>query len=345
MLLYLHIPFCSSRCGYCAFASSVLPDSFHASYMQALGIQLAHELESLEGRIKSVYIGGGTPSLVDSALFVPLFERFLPYVEAGAEMSIEANPNSLSAAWLSDMRALGVNRLSLGVQSFLDDKLAYLEREHRAGEVERAIESAREAGFENLSIDLIYDTPLDTPKRLKEEIARASSLPVSHLSAYSLTLEEGSRFFAQGKESPSEESLAHFVREELASAGFCQYEVSSYARGAKSRHNLGYWRAQDYIGAGAGAVGCRAGERYYPSREVKRYIADPLARQVERLNEEDRRLERLFLGLRSEVGIDPCDANQEKLAILLEEEKVREVEGRIIALDYFLADEIALFLG
>ncbi|CAE10747.1 radical SAM family heme chaperone HemW [Wolinella succinogenes] len=346
MLLYFHIPFCASKCGYCAFDSRSAPSSWHAPYMQALLVALKSELAKLkEERIESVYFGGGTPTLLDSHLFEPLFERFSPYLSKEAEITIEANPRSLTPSWAERMHSFGVNRVSLGVQSFERKKLAWLERDHGEGEIERAMESLLKARIKHISIDLIYDTPLDSPTLLSKEIQRASTLPIDHLSAYSLTLEEGSRFFAKGQKGMEGESYASLVRERLGEDGFVQYEVSNYARGYRSSHNLGYWMAKDYIGVGAGAVGCLGGVRYYPAKEIERYIKEPLWREEEPLSHEDKRLERLFLGLRSEVGIAPHEANRSKLELLLSGGKVREERGRILANDLFLADEIALYLS
>ncbi|MGP1580581.1 MAG: radical SAM family heme chaperone HemW [Wolinella sp.] len=349
MLLYIHIPFCSHKCGYCSFASLPASKDLHAPYVRALCAQLEWELERFCARkqkITSVYIGGGTPSLIDSSLFAPLFERFSPFLDSCAEITIEANPLSVNLAWATNMRALGVNRVSLGVQSFFSDKLLWLERDHEVGAISRAIDSLQEAGIAQLSIDLLYDTPFDTRERLAQEIERACEFPIGHISAYSLTLEEGSRFYARGvKSGESSPKNAQFVREKLAEKGFTQYEVSNYTKDHISRHNLGYWESCEYIGVGAGAIGRIGSVRYAPHRDFKRYIAEPLWRENEYLSEEDLRFERLFLGLRSCVGINKKGLDKAKLTALVNENKVRENGDKIVASDYFLADEIALYLS
>ncbi|MGP1449555.1 MAG: radical SAM family heme chaperone HemW [Wolinella sp.] len=358
MLLYIHIPFCAHKCGYCAFTSLRAPTKVHAKYMQALQKQLKSELLGISdlgiSTLESIYIGGGTPSVVDSQKYAGIFELLAPFITPATEVNIEANPNSLDMRWCEDMRAFGVNRLSLGVQSFFEDKLRFLEREHSRYDIENALRLVKQAGIKHVSIDLLYGTPLDSRERLASEVALSSALEIDHLSAYSLTLEEGSRFYSrlEGgdfraglKFAQNEESQGEFIREKLAESGFYQYEVSNFARPYKSHHNLGYWESKEYLGVGAGAIGRVGGVRYAPHKELECYISEPLWREEECLSDEDLRFERLFLGLRSCVGIDRNDAKESKLAMLLEAGKVRYKHGKIVANDYFLADEIALYLA
>ena len=197
--LYLHIPFCDSKCGYCAFNSKTNKDHLKLLYMQKLAMYLHDKLtslqEDLDVQIASVYIGGGTPSVVEAYLYADVFKEFSPFLKSGAEISVEANPNHLSLEWLRTMRTFGVNRLSLGVQSFDAKKLAFLEREHDNKNTFLAIEYAQNAGFDNLSIDLIYGTPLCSESLLENELNIAVNLPLSHISAYHLSLDPGSRFY------------------------------------------------------------------------------------------------------------------------------------------------------
>jgi oxygen-independent coproporphyrinogen-3 oxidase len=197
LLLYLHIPFCDSKCHYCAFNSYTDRFGLREAYMQAAAAQLRHDLTRYEiapGSIETLFIGGGTPSTVPPGLYASFFETVAPYLAAEAEISTEANPNSATFEWLAGMRRWGVNRISFGVQSFFDDKLRFLGRAHRAAEAHKAVHQAAEAGYHEISIDLIYATALDTPARVEQEIQTALTLPVTHLSAYELIIEAGTPF-------------------------------------------------------------------------------------------------------------------------------------------------------
>lgn len=355
--LYLHIPFCDSKCGYCAFNSKINKNHLQSIYMQKLAVYLRDKLKNLQQKCKvqiaSVYIGGGTPSVVESHLYADVFKEFLPFLENGAEISIEANPNHLSLDWLRAMRAFGVNRLSLGVQSFNRQKLAFLEREHRNENTFLAIDYAQKAGFENLSIDLIYGTPLCDEALLEQELKTALELPLSHISAYHLSLDPGSRFYRQKEQVYVESqkrfegefggflSIGHFIKAHLEK--FLHYEVSNY--GKISTHNLHYWKEGDYIGIGAGAVGCIGGVRTSMPKSIERFL-EGFSEQKEILTQEDRELEHLFLGFRSCVGVERKKIlNQKHLEILLQEGILFQKDERVFAKDYFLGDEIALFLS
>ncbi len=350
MLLYIHIPFCDSKCHYCSFNSYV--DKFHLkkSYMKALVRQLQHELERFEATkssIQTLFIGGGTPSTVSPQLYAPLFELIVPYMKADAEMTTEANPNSASQSWLEGMYGLGVNRVSFGVQSFDETKLRLLNRAHSPQQAKEAVLSARECGFENISLDLIYGVAGDTKELLEHDIDEAFSLPINHLSAYALTIEEGTVF--QNTPQMSQERLAHtrWFFDEIKQRGFSHYEISNFGT-YKSRHNLGYWQYMDYMGVGSGAVGKLGDRRFYPTRNIEAYISDPLQRDVESLSQEDMRFERIFLGLRSEVGVAAellKKKEREGAQVLCEEGKLFFQNGRYYNRDFLLADEIALFLS
>ncbi|MDD2566563.1 MAG: radical SAM family heme chaperone HemW [Thiovulaceae bacterium] len=349
MLLYIHIPFCDSKCHYCAFNSYV--DKFHlkASYMEALRSQLAFELERFDAAphsIETVFLGGGTPSTVSPELYEPIFSLLRPYLQEDAEITSEANPNSATQEWLLGMYALGVNRISFGVQSFDDAKLKMLNRAHTKTKAIEAILHAKEAGFTNISLDIIYGAYGDTQELLQNDLQTAFSLPINHISAYALTIEENTLF--EKKPSMSQENLAHTTKlfEAIASHGFEQYEISNFGS-YKSRHNIGYWEYKDYIGAGSGAVGKRGNTRFYPEKNIESYIENPLRIEEEQLSDEDILTEKIFLGLRSFVGIpkEILSAKQTKQAeLLVQEKKLSEHEERYINKDYLLADEIALFL-
>ncbi|EES90192.1 radical SAM family heme chaperone HemW [Helicobacter canadensis] len=348
--VYLHIPFCDSKCGYCAFNSKTNKNHLKEQYMQTLVRDLQNKLLHFGvSKVTSLYIGGGTPSVVESRQYRSIFKILEPYFTQDIEINIEANPNSLSLEWIRELKQMGVNRLSLGVQSFFVDKLRFLERNHRVDSVFEAIDNATKVGLENLSIDLIYGTPFCNQDLLKQEIQMASKLPINHISAYQLSIDEGSRFFTQKKQEFSGEfagfaSMGHFVREELRQAGFLQYEVSNYSRGYQSKHNLAYWEQKDYLGVGAGGVGCIAGVRSYGVCGIEDYLKGAEYTQ-ETLSQRDLDLEHLFLGFRSCIGVlEDRITKKKELEILLKEKKVEKRAGRIYAKDYFLGDELALFL-
>jgi len=348
MLLYIHIPYCDSKCHYCAFNSYVDRFDTRRSYMEALRRQLRFELERFDAKkagIETLFIGGGTPSTVAPELYAPLFEDLRPYLALDAEISTEANPNSATSRWLEGMKALGVNRVSFGVQSFDADKLKRLGRAHPPNQAIQAIERAAEANFERISLDLIYNCAGDDRKLLEADLQQAFSLPITHLSAYELTIESGTLFEKSPEARQEDDRLARWMAERIRERGFPQYEISNF--GEPCRHNLGYWKLRDYIGLGAGGVGFLRDRRFYPESSIDRYIADPLAHRVERLSTDDLRTEKIFLGLRSRIGISSetlLPQERERAELLLREGKLGFESSRYFNPDFFLVDEIALFL-
>jgi len=349
MLLYVHIPFCDSKCHYCSFNSYVDKFALRGHYMQALQRQLHFEVTRLSlapGSIETLFIGGGTPSTVPADLYAPLFALLRPYLKADAEITSEANPNSATPEWLAGMKALGVNRISFGVQSFDAQKLKRLGRAHTPEQARRAVTDAQAAGFEHLSIDLIYGVAGDSKALLEADLEQAFRLPVDHLSAYALTIEEGTPFSATPEIADEKLALTSWLFGRIEAHGFEQYEISNFGR-YRSRHNLGYWEYRPYIGLGAGAVGCIDRVRYYPHRDVEAYIADPLLRSTEALDAAAVKTERLFLGLRSVVGIPESLLGKDELqraGWLAEAGKLRRDGARFYNTDYLLSDEIVLYL-
>jgi len=255
MLAYLHIPFCDSKCHYCAFNSYENKGTLKQNYMQQIVKQLRYELEKFDTpkkSIRSLFIGGGTPSTIPYAWYEPFFEIITPYLEDNAEVTSEANPQSATKEWLEGIKNLGVNRLSFGVQSFNAQKLAFLGRNHTRQHALHAIETAAKLGIQNISLDLIYGTTLDTPALLQEDLAIATALPINHLSAYALTLEEETPFFKRNDVANGSEKLAKDFVQAIIQAGFPQYEISNFGT-YQSVHNKGYWEHQDYLGIGAGS--------------------------------------------------------------------------------------------
>lgn len=350
MLLYIHIPFCDSKCSYCAFNSYV--DKFHLKevYMKALLVQLDFELKRFDVNvqtIESIFIGGGTPSTVSPDLYKPMFQLIKPYIQDDIEITSEANPNSATKEWLSGMFELGVNRISFGVQSFDKNKLKLLNRAHQPQDAKNSIINAKEIGYKNISLDLIYATLGDTKELLEHDLITAFSMPINHLSAYALMIEEGTPFESKPHMSKETLKITNWLFKSIANAGFKQYEISNFGT-YKSTHNLGYWEYKDYIGLGSGAVGKLGLQRFYPTTNVEEYINNPLNIKVEELTLEDKKIEQIFLGLRSCVGIDTYILNeqeQKRAVILVDEKKLLLKDATLYNPEYLLADEIALFLS
>lgn len=348
MLLYIHIPFCDSKCSYCAFNSYVDKFSRRKAYMEALDVQLASELErfgvSATNPIETLFIGGGTPSTVEPSLYKPIFEKIVPYLTSGCEITSEANPNSATKEWLEGMFELGVNRISFGVQSFDDAKLKTLGRAHNTHHALEAIRNAAEIGFEHLSIDLIYGVKGDTKTLLQSDIDRAFELPIDHISLYALTIEEETAFEKTPQMAEEELELTRWLFSEIKQRGFDHYEISNFGR-YRSRHNLGYWEHKDYIGVGAGAVGFLKNRRYYPSTNVEYYIEHPNEITVEEIDSSALISEKLFLGFRSCIGVDEhiLTEQQKAVAQMLHSERVLEYRDQhYFNPNFLVADEIAL---
>jgi oxygen-independent coproporphyrinogen III oxidase len=348
MLLYIHIPFCDSKCSYCAFNSYVDKFSQRERYMEALSVQLAHELNRFDvtssNLIETLFIGGGTPSTVDPKLYQTLFETIRPYLAPNAEITSEANPNSATYEWLEGMKQLGVNRISFGVQSFNDEKLKILGRAHNTSHALQSIQNAHKIGFEHLSLDLIYGVAGDTKELLLNDVNQAFDLPIDHLSLYALTIEEHTLFEKTPERAHEELELTQWLFNEVTTHGFEQYEISNFGK-YKSAHNLGYWEGKNYIGLGAGAVGFLEDKRLYPSNDVEYYISHPCEIYEELLEKSELFSEKLFLGWRSCVGVDEAilAPHQKKEADLLRAEKILFFEnGRYFNPNFLLADEIAL---
>lgn len=348
MLLYIHIPFCDSKCSYCAFNSYVDKFSLRAAYMNALILQLETELlrfhVSRENPIETVFIGGGTPSTVEPSLYRPLFEMIDPYLVKGCEITSEANPNSATRTWLEGMFELGVNRLSFGVQSFNNEKLKVLGRSHNTSHALEAIRTAAAIGYKHLSIDLIYGVRGDTKALLRADVTQAFSLPIDHISLYALTIEEETAFEKTPEVAEEELELTQWLFREITAKGFQHYEISNFGK-YRSAHNLGYWEHKPYIGLGSGAVGFLEKQRYYPSSNVEHYVQNPCEITTEEIEEDALLSEKLFLGFRSCIGVDArCLKPKQKLQadLLCTEGMLSYQDERYFNSDFLLADEIAL---
>ena len=349
MLLYIHIPYCDSKCHYCSFNSYVDKFDTRKNYMLALEKQLKYELKLFgvtKQSIETIFIGGGTPSTIHPSLYQAIFELLKPFIKPNAEITTEANPNSATESWLQGKYDLGINRVSFGVQSFNKEKLKALNRSHSPNDAIRAINDAKKIGFKNLSLDLIYNYQGDTKELLKSDIDQAFKLPINHISAYELTIEGGTKFAQTPSVRQEDDELAFFVADEITKHGFNHYEISNFGT-YQSEHNKGYWELKEYMGVGAGAVGFRKNIRYYPTTDIDIYIKEPLNIHQEHLTEEELLTEKLFLGLRSTIGIkeDILDeAMKQRADFLVEKEKLTKEKNIYKNKNYFISDELVLYI-
>lgn len=315
--LYFHIPFCKSRCYYCDFYSCTSLAK-KPLLLNALRDELTRNRDFLGGEpLRSLYFGGGTPSLCTPAEIGGLIRHAAQLWDLSQvrEVTLEANPDDLSAPYLEALRREGVDRLSLGIQSFRDDDLRWMHRRHTAAAAVRAVQDARAAGFDNLTIDLIYGLPGMTLAAWDDNLRQAVDLDVEHISAYHLTLEPGTVFgrrAARGELAPADEQAgrAQFdrLRERLSAAGFEHYEVSNFARaGRRALHNSGYWFGEPYLGVGPSAHSYDGRIRRWNHADLGRYL-DGLPQnafyETETLGDDDRYNEYLMTRLRTDRGID-----------------------------------------
>jgi oxygen-independent coproporphyrinogen-3 oxidase len=318
LALYIHWPFCVSKCPYCDFNSHVRSQIDQDAWREALLADLAHEARLLPRHtLTSIFFGGGTPSLMEPATVAALIEAARAHWDGeDVEITLEANPNSVEAARFADLAAAGVNRLSLGLQSFEDEALRFLGRAHCASEGMAALDIAQKQ-FPRVSFDLIYALPGDTEQSWSSTLERALSLGTTHLSLYQLTIEPGTRFatmVARGDFEPLDSdtgaALYELTDAMTAHAGLPSYEISNHAApAAESRHNLAYWRYGDYAGVGPGAHGRRLGARTVRHKKPENFLS-ALARNGHAIAEEERLTAReaadeaLVMGLRLREGVD-----------------------------------------
>jgi oxygen-independent coproporphyrinogen III oxidase len=328
--VYLHVPFCARRCSYCDFSIAVRRTVPVDEYLAALERELATRFgDEPATEVDTIYLGGGTPSRLGGAgvaRAVALVERHFPLAKGG-ELTIEANPEDVDAPAVDAWAAAGVNRLSLGSQSFDERVLAWMHRTHDAPQIERAVHTARAGGIANLSLDLIFALPAELRRDFHADVRRLVALEPDHVSLYGLTVESATplgRWVARGDavERPEEGYEAEFLaaHELLASAGLEHYEVSNYARpGRRSRHNAAYWAGLPYVGLGPSAHGFdgtvrRWNARSYAAwRDLALAAADPMEGQ-ERLTEANRSAEAVYLGLRSDVGLPVLSGERDVVA-------------------------------
>lgn len=368
MNAYIHIPFCTSICSYCDFTSFAGQESKMAAYVEALCQEIQDS--SLKGPLETVYFGGGTPSLLApekmGQILATLQEK--AGFKNDIEISMEANPETVEAGRLRAYRAAGVNRLSFGAQAVQKEILKKLGRGHEWERVEKAYRDAREAGFENINLDLMFGLPGQTLAMFQESVGKAVELNPEHLSLYALQVEEGTplaRQVAEGLALPSEDLTADeyaWTQEFLAGRDFEQYEVSNFAKpGRACRHNWNIWRGEDYWGFGVSAVGTVEGVRHSHGDDLPEYIRQVNARQdvleKEVLTQATQAWEKLMLGLRTKDGVDKAEADRyagpasgpqgAKLNRLLKEGFLSLEEGRyrVTSKGYFVLNGILQVLA
>lgn len=317
--IYVHIPFCASRCSYCDFFSTLRLADAGTPYVEALIAEARLRREELRGdAVNTLYLGGGTPSQLPVPLLARLVEGLREAMDLSGveEFTIEANPDGVTPDWCVALPPLGVNRVSMGVQSFEDSILRFIGRRHTARQAVEAVDNLRHAGIANISIDLIFGLPGQTVASWTDSVNQAIALAPQHISAYGLTYEEGTRLWRQRErgevvEVPEEQCLEMYriLVDTLQSAGYEHYEISNFALpGYHSRHNSSYWNDTPYLGLGAAAHSYDGSFRRYNPAALQEYIdkvmAGEPAFEQEELSPWERYDERVMLGLRTASGVD-----------------------------------------
>ena len=341
--IYVHVPYCASRCGYCDFNTYVAPEAERAGFAALAVLEVAQAAEAWPGPVETVFFGGGTPTMLApedlAAILDGVRERF--GLVPGAEVTVEANPESVDARALATLRKAGFTRVSFGMQSAADHVLATLDRRHTPGRAAAAVTDARAAGFAHVSLDLIYGTPGESDADWQASLDAVVAAQPDHASAYPLVVERGTKLHARVRrgELPEPDAEAQARRyamadEAFSGAGLRWYELYNWSlRGSECRHNLGYWRGGDWWGIGPGAHGHVDGVRWWNVRRPQEYAArlrdgrSPEAGR-EHLDDSARALERVMLGVRLREGLElTCDA-----VPALSAEGLLAVDGSRIAL-------------
>ena len=353
--LYIHIPFCVRKCLYCDFPSFPGMDGMFEDYVRRLCREMGEAAPSFQGiGVKSVFFGGGTPSILPPALMGRIMDKIMSAydVNSDAEISMEANPGTLDAAKLREYKSMYFNRLSMGLQAWQDRLLERLGRIHSVGEFEDNFLQARDAGFKNINVDLMFSLPGQTMVDWQETLEKVIRLDPEHISAYSLIIEEGTPFFdmyEKGQITETDENtdrrMYYLAKEMLSDKGFRQYEISNFAKeGFECRHNITYWRTEEYRGFGLGAHSYVDGTRFHNSADMKEYMAGGGRLDMEKLTPEEMQEEFMFMGLRMNEGIsreeflkrfktDITSVYGQEISELISEGLLTENKGRISLTD------------
>ena len=341
--IYVHIPFCKSRCKYCDFFSTTHLEK-QTQYTEAVLNEWSDRRKELMGGIQTIYIGGGTPSTMSVELLRRIIGAIKPDTQdAEIEVTIEANPGDITLEKARAWRALGINRLSIGIQSFNDHLLQLLGRRHNGLEAIQAVKNAQSAGFDNISIDLMYALPDQTMAMWQKDIAQALALGVQHISSYGLIYEEGTVLttllehgIIEAVDEEIELQMYDYLVEQLTTHGYEHYEVSNFALPRRqSRHNSSYWNDTPYIGIGAGAHSYNQTQRQWNISELDDYIQQALAHnlqpEIEVLTHEQRHTEHIMLALRTCRGVAKKRLNQEAAERYIQQGLLTEKNGFIMA--------------
>ena len=312
--LYIHIPFCLSKCRYCDFCSfpHPKPDNIK-NYIEKLFCEI-EEYGSIysEYTVTTVYFGGGTPTLIEADTLVSLLDTVKKNfkVTSNAEISVECNPATADSGYFKTIRLGGFNRLSIGVQSMNDGELRLLGRLHKATDAKKAVADGRDAGFENISLDVMYGIPDQTEESLKETLIEVCGLAPEHISLYGLKIEDGTHFAKHVNELslPDEDSEYRMYMASsmlLASKGYEKYEISNFSKeGKQSRHNLKYWHREDYLGLGLAAHSCIENKRFSNTCDIEKYLRGEYLENEETVSEHDILCEKIMLGMRLSEGVN-----------------------------------------
>lgn len=354
-MIYLHVPFCARRCIYCDFYSTTLSEEVRKQYVKAAQRELKERVSYLpSSHIRTIYLGGGTPSQLSTEEIASLLDCIRAYynVASDAEITLECNPDDITQAFTQTIKEIGINRVSLGVQSFDDEILHLLNRRHDAREAEEAVKTLYENGLNNISIDLIYGLPRQDVASFSTDLSKAFSLPIKHLSSYALSVEKGTalakRIEEKALEVASEETFVKeytLLMEQAEKHGFIHYEISNFAlQGFESKHNSGYWDGTPYLGIGPGAHSFDGTDRRYNLPQLLDYIQQSeqgiFPHQTELLKDYERYNEWIFTSLRTSKGLSLQHTERryghEGLNYLLKNAQPHISSGRIIKEDNHL---------
>ena len=340
MGIYIHIPFCKSRCKYCDFFSTTHLEK-RSQYVEALLCEWQDRKHELHNPIRTLYIGGGTPSTLDIDSLQLIVDSL--QVNTVEEITLEVNPGDVTKEKAAAWRKIGINRLSMGVQSFNDALLQLVGRRHTAQEARNAVAIAQAAGFDNISIDLMYALPSQTMVQWQNDVEEALQLGVQHISSYGLIYEEGTALTTllehgviEAVDEDTEMQMYDYLVERLTANGYVHYEVSNFALpGRESKHNSSYWNDTPYLGLGAGAHSYDGQTRSWNISNLDQYIEQALSHRLqaekEELTAEARHMERVMLGLKTNQGVAVEDINMAKAEVHLQQGWLRQEGNRVIA--------------
>ena len=310
--VYIHIPFCKSKCNYCSFTSFVNQDK-KKGYLYSL----LKEIDSYNPSefLNTLYIGGGTPSIIEPEMLYKIYNKF--NFQENSERTIEVNPNDVTKSYMSELHDIGFNRISMGAQSFDDTILEQIGRRHNSHDIYSAVEIIKEAGFDNISLDLIYGLPNQSIEGFKHDLTEVINLKIPHLSLYGLKIDEGCTFYKNPPQNlPSDDIQADMyllAGEITRENGFEHYEISNYSlKNYHSRHNTNYWNCGEYYGFGVSAHGFIDGIRYSNTSDLEKYLNNPIEHEFGKfLTNQEKLEERIFLGFRLSKGLNINDINKD----------------------------------